>query len=305
MVWLGLLLVLGLLVAACPSLRNYYGHRDNAQIRWDIPYLAQSQEKHHQLDLYLPKNQTEPFPLVIFIHGGLVKPMGRRMLQPVTGLHGSVGASLTHHGIAAAIVDYRQHPNLSSLQEPLDDVAAAIGYIVQNATDWGADPSKIFVVGHSMGAFLSARLAFDPSLLQRAGLSEGSIRGFVSVAGPYDLSSFCRGSFGQQEPKLTKRMTQLAGGEEGLKSFSPIAYLNANHTPFLLVVGLNDDPSLIEQHYQLKAALEPSGQFTAVELTGENHMSPIVRLGTKRDQLMPHLLTFFAEAQPATQPSQP
>src|SRR5260221_6914105 len=111
-------LVVGVLIAlgvyAWPARRNYYGKLGDINVRLDVPYLPNSQNPKQQLDVFLPRARTRPFPVVVFVHGGYWKPLDRRWLQPLLGTNGNIGAAFAHRGIGAAIVGYRQYPEVQN-----------------------------------------------------------------------------------------------------------------------------------------------------------------------------------------------
>jgi acetyl esterase/lipase len=49
------------------------------------------------------------------------------------------------------------------------------------------DPARIYLMGHSAGAYNAAMLALDPRWLQAQGLSPALLRGWIGLAGPYDF----------------------------------------------------------------------------------------------------------------------
>jgi len=58
---------------------------------------------------------------------------------------------------------------------------------VRHAAEYGGDPKRIFVMGHSAGAYNAAMLALDGTWLQQQGLSPAALRGWIGLAGPYDF----------------------------------------------------------------------------------------------------------------------
>ena len=56
-----------------------------------------------------------------------------------------------------------------------------------NAQKYGADPTRIFVMGHSAGAYNAAMLALDKRWLTAVGLSPARLAGWIGLAGPYDF----------------------------------------------------------------------------------------------------------------------
>src|SRR5437764_8494967 len=128
---LAVVLTLGLLWF-WPARRNYYFKRDLVDRRPDVPYSTAAGDPKRQLDLYQPRHTSlhgaPPSPVVVFVHGGYWRPMDRRWMQPLTGAYGNVGVALARHGIVAAIVGYRQYPQVRSGDDSLDDIAGAIRF---------------------------------------------------------------------------------------------------------------------------------------------------------------------------------
>ena len=69
----------------------------------------------------------------------------------------------------------------------LDDAARAVAWAQQHATDYGADPHRIVLLGHSAGAHMAAMLSVEPKYLLAAGVQPADIAGFVALSGPHDL----------------------------------------------------------------------------------------------------------------------
>ena len=284
-------------LALVPSLKNYYGHRDGVTIREDLTYRAGSTHAKQQLDLYLPTHTREPFPLVVFVHGGIWKAQDRRLFQAATGLYGAVGLSLAHQGVGTAVVGYRQYPEVG-FSEGIDDVATAVAFAQQHAAEWGADPEALFVAGHSSGGMLASLLALEPKYLRSAGADPARIRGFVSIAGAYEPERLLP-SLKADEAAI---LTRCAGGKEGLPTFAPLRFARADAPPMLLGSALRDAPFLVAQHRDMVKAMAPAGdKITVVELPGDDHMSMMLQLGTKHDTLSKPLLAFINRVkQPST-----
>ena len=77
-----------------------------------------------------------------------------------------------------------QHP------EHIKDLAAAISWLFDHATENGYDKEKIFVGGFSSGAHLAALIGLDDSYLKDEGLSKDIIKGMIPVSGTYDIMNY-------------------------------------------------------------------------------------------------------------------
>lgn len=290
--WVGiglLLLVVGV-IAIAPSWRNYYLHRGTVRILEDQVYLQGSTNPKHQFDLYLPTKSAGPWPVVVFVHGGFWRPMDRRLFQPFSGLHGGVGVALANHGVATAVIGYRQFPEAATIPDAIDDVVRAIRHVLDDIARQGGDPTHVYLVGHSAGAFLTAILALNPEYLERAGVAKGQIRGFASLAGVYDLARLIP----NLNADLADKVRRSAKDEEGLKRFSPEKLVRADHPPMLLLVGTEEGAAGLEEYRQMSAALRNAkGDLTTVEVPGRGHMEVVMHLSDKDDRVLAELLGFM------------
>ena len=92
--------------------------------------------------------------------------------------------ALASQGIVAIAADYRSYPD-AVFPAFLDDPAAAVRWARDHAHEFGGDPRRIFVMGHSSGAHIAAMLATDPRYLAAHGISNRSLAGMIGLAGPY------------------------------------------------------------------------------------------------------------------------
>jgi acetyl esterase/lipase len=223
----------------------------------------------------------------VFVHGGFWKPFAARMLQPLTGLHGCVGVALANHGIATAVIDYRQYPETRSVGVALDDIAHAVRHVGDTIEPHGGDPKRIFLVGHSAGGMMTALLALAPEYLERAGVP--AVMGFASLGGVYDQERVV--------PALdatgAERVREVASADGGFARFSPERLIGPHHPPMLLIVGEHDSPALVEEQRHMRAALRnAAGEVTELEVPGEDHMDVIMHLSRANDRVLAEILSF-------------
>lgn len=138
-----------------------------------------------RFDLYQPRgalddaDKTAGSPLVIFIYGGSWA-MGSR------ADYRFAGEALAAQGFTVMVIDYRLYPEV---RYPgfLQDCAKAVAYGLEHARELGADPRRVFLYGHSAGAYNVAMLALDPRWLRDVGHSPNELAGWVGLAGPYNF----------------------------------------------------------------------------------------------------------------------
>jgi acetyl esterase/lipase len=149
----------------------------------DLSYGKLPRQK---VDVYLPKQPLADkelaaggAPMVVFFYGGSWSSGDRADYR-------FVGEALAAEGIVTVIADYRLSPEVH-YPVFVQDSALATRWAFDNAQKYGADPSKIFVMGHSAGAYNAAMLALDKRWLGAVGLSPSKLAGWIGLAGPYDF----------------------------------------------------------------------------------------------------------------------
>ncbi len=141
--------------------------------------LVYGPEPRQRLDVYRPGTGAGRAPLVVFFYGGSWSAGERADYR-------FVGEALASRGIVAVVADYRLSP---AVRYPVfvQDSARALRWAFDHADEYGADPARVFVMGHSAGAYNAAMLALDPRWLAPVGLAPARLAGWIGLAGPYDF----------------------------------------------------------------------------------------------------------------------
>ena len=176
---LGALLLAGVLVAWAPvtalnALAPSHTHTRTTGV-------AYGPGPRQQLDVYQPARAAprEGWPVVVFFYGGSWN-RGKR------GDYAFVGEALASRGILTLVADYRLYPEVR-YPDFLRDSAAALAWSLSHAAGLGGNPRRVFVMGHSAGAYNAAMLALDPRWLKPTGHTPRELAGFIGLAGPYDF----------------------------------------------------------------------------------------------------------------------
>lgn len=203
----------GLLGGCSPAaLLNTTVPRAGYRLKADIPYGGHPRQK---LDVYTPEQPRADSKTVIFFYGGSWDSGAK-----VDYLF--VGQALAANGITTIIPDYRIYPDVL-YPAFVDDGAAATAWA---ARKFGID--KLFVSGHSAGAYIAMMLVANTPYLSAAGVDRMNLRGAVGIAGPYDFL-----------PLTSRRLQTIFDGPDRRET-QPIAYARAPLPPVLLVHGAAD-----------------------------------------------------------------
>jgi acetyl esterase/lipase len=243
-----------LLVGACgpADVVNALVSHDDFQLTADQRYGA---DPRRTLDVYRPANDDGSLkPIVVFFYGG-------NWQSGAKADYLFVGEALASRGFIVVIPDYRVYPEV---RYPgfLEDAAAAVSYTLQHAAEWGGDPHRIGIMGHSAGAYIAAMLALDPEFL---GPDRARIARVVGLAGPYDFLP------------LTDPVLQTIFGTVDLTLTQPIHYVDGTAPPMLLVAGLDDKTVSPGNVTRLAARIRETGG--AVETRTYQSIGHITLLG--------------------------
>lgn len=210
--------------------------------------VAYGTDRKHRLDVYRPTRHTaRPRPLVVFWHGG-------RWSSGDKVEYRFVGAALAELGYITVVPNYRHYPQVR-LPGFMQDAARAACWAAQRARDLGADPDRLFTMGHSAGAHVAALLTLNSSHFAAIGQAAPRIAGFIGLSGPYDFL-----------PLKEADVKDMFGPPERYPASQPVNYVRADAPPALLIHGSGDRMVSPENSRSLAAALRACGVGVTLEL---------------------------------------
>ena len=185
-------------------------------------------------------------PVVIFWYGGSWTAGSKADYR-------FVGAALAEHGYVTVLPDYRLYPDVK-FPDFLDDAAHAVAWVQQHAQEFGGDPHRIVLMGHSAGAHTAAFLALNREFLARRGAKPEWIAGLVGLSGPYALAP------------NTRTLNRIFAPPWGESDWQPLRFVTAQAPPTFLAHGLSDNLVSVEQTEELRDALQSKGVRVETEL---------------------------------------
>ncbi len=174
-----------LLAAAGPAAADepYVGHPN---VSYDIdsppPVAAQN-----TLDIYTPSGlpASAERPVVVYVHGG-GWAIGDKSNSPL-----DKARLFTSAGYVYVTINYRLSPADTDVSNPdpgrimfpdhPHDVGEALGWVNRHIGEYGGDPGRLALVGHSSGAHLVSLMGTDPSYMEAYGVSPAQVLGVVSL----------------------------------------------------------------------------------------------------------------------------
>ncbi|MFZ2163294.1 MAG: alpha/beta hydrolase [Sideroxyarcus sp.] len=190
-----------------------------AKLLKDIAYGEADAQK---IDVYLPAH-AEHAPVILMVHGGGWRRGDKAMSQVVN----NKAARWLAQGFIFISANYRMLPKADVLTQA-DDVARALAAAQSHATEWGGDPAKFILMGHSAGAHLVTLLSAAPARTQALGAHPW--------LGTVVLDSAALDVVEIMQSRHYRLYDKAFGKNETFwKSASPLHVLNAKATPMLLV----------------------------------------------------------------------
>lgn len=176
---------------------------------------------HLALDVYAPGNASMA-PVVVFFYGGSWEEGKRRWYR-------YVGDALASNGAVTVIPDYRKFPDVR-FPSFMHDAARAVAWARDHAREFGGDPQRLFVMGHSAGGQIAALLAADNRYLDTVGMRPRDLAGMIGLAGAYAFLPFV-----DNEEKI------FGNDATGRYDSQPINFITGDEPPMLLLQGKDDD----------------------------------------------------------------
>jgi acetyl esterase/lipase len=226
----------------------------------DLPYANDTLKK-HLLDIYLPTQSKDSYPLIIWIHGGAWMSNDK---YADMGYMKQTLKSFIDSGYAVASIDYRWS-TMAIFPAQIQDCNQAIEYLYQHADKYRLDRKRFALIGFSAGGHLANLVGLSNNNLIKDFYADGKkphfkIRLVLDFYGPANFFSL-KGN-DSKDPK--NPITLLLGGTVAdkpdlAKEASPITYIDKNDPPFLIVQGEKDESVNPDQATALNTRLMSAG----------------------------------------------
>lgn len=227
------------------------------EVKQDVPYVENGHQR-HVLDIYTPSQPgSQKLPVMFWVHGGGWQVGDKSDV----GLKPKV---LTERGFVFVSTNYRLLPDVT-MDELMADVAKSLGWVHQHIAEYGGDPERLFVGGHSAGAQVAALLCTDERYLQREGVSFTALKGCIPVDGDtYDIPKMIMTTelrqmlYGGKLPTNGHRQ-KFGNDPEKHVDFSAVTHVApGKHIPPFLLLYFSGNPDTTAQARRLEAVLKAS-----------------------------------------------
>jgi acetyl esterase/lipase len=246
----------------------------------DVPY---GPEPVQAADIYVPE-APGPHRLAVWIHGGSWTMGGKGGRQ-------ALARCLNAEGFALASLGYRKAPE-TDIAGCMEDVAAAVAFLVAQADRFGLDTRRFALMGHSSGGHMAALLAIDPVYLRAAGVDPARVAAVITLDGVFDV--------GDQLRRYPRTTSPAVFGTEPARwdDFSPCHRLaDMQGSPLFGLMREDTERRFGEQGDLFEAALLRHGaRFVTALAPGLNHGEILSRFGEPDQPMAAFFVTCLRQA---------
>jgi acetyl esterase/lipase len=225
-------------------------------VKRDLRYLDDGDAR-HVLDVYAPEN-AKNLPVVFWVHGGGWQMGDKSSVQIKPQF-------FVDKGYVFVSTNYRLLPDVD-MYTIVRDIAKSIHWVHDHVAEFGGDPKRIFVMGHSAGAQLAALVSIDERYLKAEGLSLSIIKGCVPVDGDtYDVPAIIevaetRRRVHHQPPPKNGHREKFGNSADKHVDLSAVTHVAKNKSiPPFLIMHVADHPDTSAQAQRLATVLNEAG----------------------------------------------
>lgn len=232
------------------------------------------------VDIFRPQNAANA-PVVVFVHGGAFI-RGDKRTSPY--IYDNVLYWFARQGYLGINVEYRLAPE-AAYPAGADDVASVMAWLDKNVRDYGGDPAKLFLIGHSAGGTHVASFAFDPALAYRG----------KHAAALVLISARLRADQSAENPNLAGVKAYFGEDIAHYEARSPVNFGARCDLPVFIVNAEYENPLLdvygLELAHNISLARRKAPRY--LRLARHNHMSIMAHFNTGEEILGREIVDFF------------
>ncbi|UKJ06139.1 alpha/beta hydrolase [Solitalea lacus] len=236
----------------------------------------------HRLNVYTPVN-AQNCDVLIFVHGGEWDSGDKN-------LYGRIGSHFANKEVAWVSINYRLAPKFN-YKDMAFDVARAVKWVYESISDFGGNPSRIFLSGHSAGGYLSALTGLDNQYFKQAEISN-PLKGLILIDSfLLDLYEF----FTITDPDWARKYYDLFGSkEQEWRTATPMFYLNGSQLPIRAFLGSKTYPGILLGNDRFRKQCELAGKDYQLHIIrGKAHRAMITQLFFSKNNMYHHIIDFM------------
>ncbi len=253
--------------------------REGIEVSRELSYGPHAR---HRLDVYRQAGLVDA-AVVLFVHGGAFV---RGVKDTSAEIYGNFARYFARHGCVGVNIEYRLAPE-AVYPGGAEDLARAIAWVKENVWEFGGNPDRIILVGHSAGAAHAAAYVCDPAARPAGG---------PGVAGLVLISGRLRADARADNPNAHGVRAYYGADESLYEIRSAVTYAERVDVPLFVAIAEYENPYLdaysAEFLHRVGMARKRVPRF--VQLRRHNHTSIVAHFDSGEDSLGRELLDFIA-----------
>jgi arylformamidase len=225
--------------------------RDAHPNQCDIAYGDSAMEK---LDVFPSKQPCAP--VVVFIHGGYWRSLDKSE-------HSFIAPAFTNQGACVVVPNYALCPAVT-LPQIVMQMVKALAWTYRNARQYGGDPNRITVIGHSAGGHLATMLLACVWPAYAKDLPADLVKNAMSISGLYDLEPVMHTPFLKESLRLTP---------EQVRQTSPGWMPRPRQGKLYTLVGADESPEFLRHNGLMRTAWGKATVPVCETIAQRNHFS--------------------------------
>ncbi|CAF2530928.1 unnamed protein product [Rotaria sp. Silwood2] len=224
--------------------------------------------------------------VLIFVHGGKWKSDHKNR-------YNFLGRNFVREGLVTVIINYSLLPN--QIDRIAQDCAAAVIWVHQNISNYGGNPDRIFLMGHSSGGHLIEFINCNSRFFIQHNMTN-PIHGIILLdAFGLDMHEYLNQASSKNSKHYNTFIEVFSNNPEKWSEASPMKYWKNIRNPHLILIGERTYPSIQAQNRHLFGNLIASKKAPAefYEIPHRHHTEMIIYMLFHKSQQYNIILNFM------------
>jgi acetyl esterase/lipase len=254
------------------------------KVEKNIGYSSAPDNVWQQLNIYHKTKVDTAQDVVIFIHGGSWSSGNK-------DIYWWLGRNFARKGVVTVTINYGLAPD-NKYGQMAADCATAVKWVANHISDYGGNPKRIFIMGHSAGAHLAELINADPQYFKAVGIAN-PIKGVI-LNDPFGLDMHEYLSDAEKDNNYTDFLRTFSADPAIWTKGSPLNYIANIKNPHLIFYGENTYPAIQIQSERLnKKLLEQNVPEELHIIKNKKHVGMITQMIFGWNKLYDYALAFI------------